>query len=228
LQTDYQCGGGRNALRNRINGGNITATPAQFPFHVAIFYESRYRCGGSLLSQTATISAAHCVVNSSQNLLPFENFRLLFGSVDLKNLTGNEAIRKVKDILKHGDYEYDRILKFDIAIIRMEGKLQFSPFIQPICLPDLQVPSIDMQINKHFIILGFGSSTETLQISRYLHYGFMTVISRSQCTEKIIFALLPEQSTFCAIAKDNVLACPGKFNLFFLSFQLNVPFFNFI
>lgn len=201
-------------MRNRINGGNITAIPAQFPFHVAIFFESRYRCGGSLVSQTATITAAHCVVNSSQNLLPFENFRLLFGSVDLKNLTGNEALRKVKNIFKHGDYEYDRIIKFDIAIVHIEGKLQFSSFIQPICLPNSMLPSINTQIKKHFFILGFGSSTETLLISRYLHYGLMTVISRTQCTEKIIFALLPEQSTFCAIAKDNVLACPGKFNFY--------------
>lgn len=210
MQTNFECGKGTNALRSRINGGNITAEPAQFPFHVAIFFESRYRCGGSLVSQAATITAAHCVVDFSQNLLPFENFRLLFGSVDLKNLTGNEALRKLKEIFKHEDYEYDRILKFDIAILRMEGKLQFTPFIQPICLPNSLLPSINTQVNMHFIILGFGSSTETLLISRHLHYGLMTVISRAKCTEKIIFALLPEQSTFCAIAKDNVLACPGK------------------
>lgn len=195
-------------LKSRING-DITAKSREFPFHVAIFFDTRYRCGGSLLTAKATITAAHCVVNSSQDLLPSDNFRLLFGSVDLLSLSGNEAVRSVEEIYKHPDYEFDRILKSDIAVLRMKGQLQFSQFIKPICLPSSSLPSINTRINEHLIILGFGSSTETLQPSRYLHYGRMKVISRNQCTQKIIFALLPEQSSFCAIAKDNVLACPG-------------------
>lgn len=195
-------------LKTRVNG-DIIAKSSEFPFHVAIFFESRYRCGGSLLTAKATISASHCIVNSTQDLLPSDNFRLLFGSVDLLSLSGNEALRKVREIYKHPDYSFDRILRNDIAVLRIDGNLQFSEFIQPICLPS-SLPSINARVNEHLIILGFGSSTESLKPSRYLHYGRMTVISRAQCTEKIIFALLPEQSTFCAIAKDNVLACPGN------------------
>lgn len=190
--------------------GDVVAKVGEFPFHVAIFFDLRYRCGGSLVSERATITAAHCVVDSKQDLLPFDKFRLLFGSVDLLSLSGNEAMRKVEEIFKHPEYEFDRILKHDIGIMKMEGNLQFSQFIQPICLPTPLLPSITSRINEHLIILGFGSSTESLQPSRYLHYGRMTVISRAQCTEKIIFALLPEQSSFCAIARDDVLACPGK------------------
>lgn len=197
-----------NMLKSRVNG-DITAKAGQFPFHVAIFYDFRYRCGGSLITEKATITASHCVVDSSQNLLSFNKFKLLFGSVDLLNLTGDEVLRNVEEIFKHPNYEFDRILKMDIAIVKTQGNIQFSTFIRPICLPD-SLPSITTQINENLLILGFGSSTESLQPSRYLHYGSMTVISRSQCTEKIIFALLPEQSTFCAIANDNVLACPGE------------------
>lgn len=197
-------------LKSRVKGDR-TAKASEFPFHVAIFFESRYRCGGSLLTAKATITAAHCVVDSSQDLLPSDKFRLLFGSVDLLSLSGNEAVRNVREIHKHHEYAFDRILKSDIAILKIEGILQFSQFIRPICLP-----SINSRINENLIILGFGSSTESLQPSRYLHFGQMTVISRAKCTEKIIFALLPEQSTFCAIAKDNILACPGKsFNFIF-------------
>lgn len=125
-------------------------------------------------------------------------------------------MREVEEIFKHQNYEFDRILKMDIAIVKIRGNLQFSVFIRPICLPD-SLPSITTQIDENLLILGFGSSTESLQPSRFLHYGSMMVISRTQCTEKLIFALLPEQSTFCAKANDNVLACPGKIlNLIFL------------
>lgn len=159
-------------------------------------------------------------MNSTQQLLSFDKFQLLFGSVDLLKLTGNEAIRKVEEIFKHPNYEYDRIVKQDIAIINIEGTLQFSKFIQPICLPE-SLPSIITQISNNLLILGFGSSIESLQPSQFLHYGSMKIISRNECTEKIIFALLPEQSTFCAKANDNVLACPGEKTLHSLKVRIN-------
>jgi hypothetical protein len=91
----------------------------------------------------------------------------------------------------------------------MDGKLQFSNFIRPICLSPAS-PPINTLVNQSLTILGFGSSVDSLKISRYLNYGQMKIISRQQCTDKLYFALLPEQSTFCAIASENSLACSGE------------------
>lgn len=194
-------------INSRISNGE-KAQPGQFPFHVALFYQLRYRCGAALVSQKATITAAHCVVNLTQHVLPKENFNLLFGSVDLESLNGNEALRNVSEVIRHPEYDIDKILMQDIAIVIIQGLLQFSQHISPICLPDTLNATVNIDSS---IILGFGSTTQSLETSRYLNFGEMSVISRQQCTENIIFALLPEQSTFCAISStNNTAACPGN------------------
>lgn len=190
-----------------MNGGEI-AYDGQFPFHAAIFYNSLYRCAGSLITERASITVGHCVVNSDKNPLPAKDFHLIFGSVDLESLKGHERLRKVSRIIKHPKYHQDKVIKQDLALIILDGSLQFSDYIRPICLPD-KLPPTKEKINKDMTVLGFGSTVESLEPSRYLHFGKMTIISREDCTENIFFALLPEESTFCAKSNANGLVCPG-------------------
>lgn len=162
-----------------------------------------------MISAGTVVTACHCVVNDIKVLLPKESFRLFFGSVDLKRLSGSEALREVLEIIKHPDYEYDKILKQDIALMHIKGNLQFSPTIRPICLFANQTP-ISNFVDQQFIVLGFGSNETSRDPSQFLNHGKMTMISRQQCIEsKLIFGLLPEQSAFCAKAVNNMIACPG-------------------
>lgn len=138
-----------------------------------------------------------------------ESYRLLFGVVDLKTLTGTEALREVAEIIKHPQYHHEMILKQDIALIIFKANLQFTATIRPICLFEAQTP-IANHVDERFTVLGFGSSENSREPSRYLNYGQMSVITRQQCIEsKLIFGLLPEQSAFCAKSVENMVACPG-------------------
>lgn len=162
-----------------------------------------------MISSKAVLSAGHCVVNDNKQLIDKESFRVLFGAVDLKSLTGTEAMREVAEIIKHPDYQHDMILKQDIALIIIKSNLQFTPTIRPICLFESQTP-IANHVTERFTVLGFGSNSNSREPSRYLNYGQMSVISRQQCIEsKLIFGLLPEQSAFCAKSVENMVACPG-------------------
>lgn len=155
------------------------------------------------------MSAAHCVVDDNAKLYDKNEFRLLFGVVDLKALTGTEMLREVSDIIKHPNYEFDQILKQDIALIFIQGNLQFTSSVRPICLFDSQTP-IRFHLNQQVTVLGFGASESSREPSRYLNYGKMSIISRQQCIEsKLVFGLLPEESAFCAKSFDNMIACPG-------------------
>jgi secreted trypsin-like serine protease len=170
----------------------------------------KYICGGSLISSRTVVSASHCVVDDSKKLFPKDSFRLLFGAVDLKSLSGSEALREVDEIIKHPDYEYDKITKQDIALLITRGNIQFSSSIRPICLFEFNTP-ITNYLNQSFIVLGFGSSESSKEASRFLSYGQMSIISRQQCIEsKLVFGLLPELSAFCAKAVGNMIACPGE------------------
>lgn len=162
-----------------------------------------------MISSTTVLTACHCVVNDNRELLPKEGFLLLLGAVDLKSLSGSEALREVSEITKHPDYEFDKILKQDIAMIHIKGNLQLSSSIRPICLFDVDSP-ITNYVNQSATVLGFGSNEASKEPNRYLSYGQMTIISRQQCIEsKLVFGLLPEQSAFCARAYQSMIACPG-------------------
>lgn len=155
------------------------------------------------------MTACHCVVDDVEVLYPKETFRMLFGSVDLKSLSGNEALREVSEIVKHPEYDYDKILRQDIALMHIKGNLQFSPSIRPICLFTSQSP-IQESVDQQVTVLGFGSSVDSREPSQFLNHGKMSIISRQQCIEsKLIFGLLPEQSAFCAKAVNDMIACSG-------------------
>lgn len=162
-----------------------------------------------LTASGTVITACHCVVKENRELFPKKDILLLFGAIDLKRLSGAEALREVAEIIKHPDYEFDKILKQDIALIMMKGNLQLSTSIRPICLFDYQTP-IANYVNQSVTILGFGSNEVSKAPNRFLNFGQMSIISRQQCIESnLVFGLLPEQSAFCAKAFDSMMACPG-------------------
>lgn len=162
-----------------------------------------------MISSNSIITACHCVVNGNNMTFPSEKFKLLLGAIDLQQLTGKEALRDVSQVIKHPDYEHDKILKQDIAFMIAKGEIQFSSTISPICLFNVYVP-IENNINQSAIVIGFGSNEESKSPSRSLNYGQMEIISRQKCIESnLLFGLLPEKSAFCAKAFQNTIACPG-------------------
>lgn len=161
------------------------------------------------MSAKTVVTAAHCVVDDSSKVLKVEDFRLLFGSYNLANLSGDEALREVSKIVKHPNYQRDTVLKQDIALMTIKGNLQLSPLIRPICLYESQMPIANI-LNQKGTVLGFGSNEDSREPSRTLNHGQMSIISRQQCIEsKLIFGLLPEDSAFCAKAVTDMIACPG-------------------
>lgn len=207
MQSNFSCGNS-NTINNRFNNGDV-ANSGQFPFHVAIFRNDLYSCGGSIISENFVITACHCVVEKMSRRVSEDELKLLFGSIDLQMLNGNEIVREAEKTFPHPDYQVDKILKQDIALIKVRGDLQFSSSILPICLDKSQT-SISNYMLEKFIVLGFGSSENIPRPSRYLNYGKMSIISRQDCIESnLIFGLLPEKSAFCAKSINRMTVCSG-------------------
>lgn len=210
FQSRFPCGSSLPPYALRLTKNAINASTGQFPFHTAIFLDENYICGGSLITEEVVLTAAHCVVDGEPDrVISEDKFQLLFGSIDMETLEGSEALREVAMIYTHPHFKSDRILRQDIALMMIKGKLQFSETINRICLFHSYNSMDSYYNNKTFTVLGFGSSDVTDMASRFLKYGRMKAIARSDCAWKQVrFGLLPEHSTFCA-AEDNVIACPG-------------------
>lgn len=96
--------------------------------------ELKYICGGSLISKTAILTAAHCVtIERTSNPINSESLLIYLGKFDLKKWTGPEEDVKVSEIIVNPQFNYDRFYA-DVAIIKFKSEVRITDYIRPVCL----------------------------------------------------------------------------------------------
>lgn len=112
--------------------------PGQFPWHAALYIstgsELKYICGGSLISKTAILTAAHYVtIERTSNPINSESLLIYLGKFNLKKWTGPEEDVKVSEIIVNPKFNYDRFYS-DVAIIKLKSEVRITDYIRPVCL----------------------------------------------------------------------------------------------
>ncbi|XP_053513889.1 enteropeptidase [Artibeus jamaicensis] len=116
----------------KIVGGH-DAKEGAWPWLAALYYNNRLQCGASLVSNDWLVSAAHCVYG--RNLEP-SKWKAILGLHETSNLTSPQvAARLVDQIVINPQYN-KRTKNNDIAMMHLEVKVNYTDYIQPICLPD--------------------------------------------------------------------------------------------
>ncbi|CAF3834470.1 unnamed protein product [Rotaria sordida] len=124
-----------------INGENVV--PYSWPMIVSLRYDcyddgniSSHCCGGTILTDSYILTAAHCV-----NIIPLSsilagNFTIAAGFY--RRSQECQTIRKVDQIFIHPNWTiYENKLRYDIAILHLDEPLDFDTnlFISRTCLP---------------------------------------------------------------------------------------------
>lgn len=135
------------AILSRIIGGE-QAENDSWGWAASISIGSSHICGGSLISSTLVLTAAHCLFS----LTSLSRLRINLASNSLSTI-GQQ--RSASNIYIHRDYNGQTLVN-DIAIIRLSSEVDMTdPLISLICLP-LNISTTYPPVNSNVIAIGWG------------------------------------------------------------------------
>ncbi|XP_050080491.1 transmembrane protease serine 9-like [Anopheles maculipalpis] len=162
--------------------GGVRAFQGEF-FHMAAIGWSRsggkidYLCGGSLITWTFLLTAAHCAADLENT--PPDTVRL--GDTDLGSTDDDEIAQQIKiaRIIKHPQYRASRKY-YDIALIELQERAWINGAISLACLWREPEAPTDVLEAVGFGALGFGE-----MLSPTLQKVQLRALDRTSCGERI-------------------------------------------
>ncbi|XP_071946577.1 complement factor B-like isoform X2 [Antedon mediterranea] len=135
-----------SSQRGRVSGG-WEAIEGAWPWQ-AMLWKSQFDvnsnkyipddslfCGGSIIDREWILTAAHCFRNYNKE----DHIRPILVGLGYTNRFDKKEYTKqvtVKQVIKHGDYD-SSTFDNDIALLKLKEPIEFSVYIQPVCLPNI-------------------------------------------------------------------------------------------
>lgn len=224
LTVNKKCGFAETSERRKQSCGEVDETiptnpseskRGQWPFLVALLKSigEEFFCGGTLISSRHVLTAGHCIQakNTKQKLKP-EDIMVLVGRHNLRSIAerGSE-IRGVEMIFLHPDWKnYTEKYDGDLAILLLDEALEFSKFIQPVCLTS------DPEVQNQFegTVVGWASSDSGEGLENIQHEVAIRAVNDAVCFERDQH-LGNSHKMFCAGGEESG-PCIGNSDAFFV------------
>ena len=156
-----------------VNGQN--ATQGQFPHQVSwLDANNKHQCGGSIFSETTSITAAHCCEKLAK--WPYLlSTKIVAGELDLSVTSGLEQVRRVISSIIHPDYNSATLPRFqhDICLLKLESPLELNENVRRIYL-DEEDPTVGTQCH----VSGWGTLVVSIRSACSTHTFFFHTIAR--------------------------------------------------
>ncbi|KAJ8721468.1 hypothetical protein PYW07_002243 [Mythimna separata] len=185
---------------NRIVGGSPTTIDKypymanmQYGLHTIWWYTA---CGGSLLTTTSVLSAAHCYYGDAT-----EEWRVVLGT---SYRWQDGTMHPVSQLVLHEGY-VPATLDHDIAVIRLSVPAVYTNVIQPASIPGTNYVLAD---GSSVTTLGWGATSEIDEYPNQLNHVHIYTINQELCAAR--YAHLNSQPGFESWPNitDNML-CAG-------------------
>ncbi|XP_069683974.1 serine protease gd-like isoform X1 [Periplaneta americana] len=212
---DNECGISFKSTVPLVINGKATER-GEWPWLVAMYTKSttprltglQFQCGGSLLSPTVVLTAAHCIKYKGRPEVKAEAIVLYLGKYNLQEWTErhNQA-RDVEKVHLHPDYNEEGF-EADLAVLIMRYEVEYTVYVQPICLWKFE-GNINKIVGQSGTVAGWGRD-ETGAVSLEPRKVVMPIVSQEQCLlSNKEFVFYTSNRTFCAGSQDGSGPCSG-------------------
>ncbi|KAL3278571.1 hypothetical protein HHI36_016117 [Cryptolaemus montrouzieri] len=158
--------------KRRIVGGVVTKVN-QYPWMVALKFNNRFFCGGSLINSRYVLTAGHCTIGIAK-----ERLVAVFLEHDRSDTSETQTFtKKVIGIYRHRSYNSGGSYNNDIALLKLENDVPAEGNMRPVCLPDVG-KSYSGLIGT---VTGWGATAEYGQTSQKLREVSVPILSNDDC-----------------------------------------------
>ncbi|XP_037973738.2 trypsin, alkaline C [Plutella xylostella] len=175
---------------NRIVGG-ADASIETYPSIVQVEHLDYYSiwsqgCGGSILTPTNVLTAAHCIYGPPMRIRAGSSYRESGGTVI-----------NVESYIMHPDFNKLEFLDADVALLRLEQALVYGPGIQPIAI---YAQGVEVPDNSAVVHAGWGQTQSNGVPSPILQDVTVYTVNQEECARR--------QATQYLTVTDNMM-CAG-------------------
>nr|CAD7448238.1 unnamed protein product [Timema bartmani] len=182
----------------RIIGG-ASAARGQFPWQAYLILGGSGLCGGSIISSSWILTAAHC-------LQGFDTFSVTLGSTSRAVAQVGSHTQVSRLAIIHAQYS-GLLIRNDIGLIRLNHDVLFSDVIAPVRLPSWS-QSANSFSGYPAIVSGFGLTVGGgSTASATLNYADVAIISNTACSAT--FPLNLRESNICTSSTNGKSPCNG-------------------
>lgn len=213
LESDENCGVSDSTV-GLIFGGEAVK-PSEWPWAVAIFQRTdgvkfSYICGGTLITRSKVITAAHCLHEKYSVIVkrPLD-LELVFGAHDLskQSKTSSKKITPSK-VTIHPEWD-SSVTNFDadIAVLDLPEPLEISKYIRPICNWERRNGAPEF---SEGVIVGWGYSSHNKITESVARKLTTPRVSNEKCfLDQPEFVQMSSDRTFCCGARNGTGPCKG-------------------